>query len=325
MKSSSKTFGVGAAVFGAMTLCAASGAAVAGSITQPGELVGLSLATPLPEGVYFVDTGSIGNDRGQYNSLLGVNIPVIAWSTPWTFLGGRVYGYAAVPSVSLGAHDLGGVPGTSLYVSALYNPALLVGEAWDLGNGFSFGTTVGGYAPVSNALNQDFFTFNVRPSVAWAGDGWALSANVVLGITGTNHTAQGPFGIGGLNNGWKTSPNYVNYDLAALKTFDKWTLGVVGFGSADISGVTSPWPLYPAYSKQNQFAVGGFVGYNFGPVTLQTYLTHDVISHNYGQFVDNLFTGTTYFEKVYDTRFWMRVVVPLWNPAPAPAPIVAKY
>ena len=97
MKSSSKTFGVGAAVFGAMTLCAASGAAVAGSITQPGELVGLSLATPLPEGVYFVDTGSIGNDRGQYNSLLGVNIPVIACDACWYVDDGIAIGFGTVP------------------------------------------------------------------------------------------------------------------------------------------------------------------------------------------------------------------------------------
>ncbi len=45
----------GFAALCAMSLSAVSGAAMAGSITQPGETVGVSWA-PLPEGVYAVNT-----------------------------------------------------------------------------------------------------------------------------------------------------------------------------------------------------------------------------------------------------------------------------
>jgi hypothetical protein len=64
------------------------------------------------------------------------------------------------------------------------------------------------------------------------------------------------------------------------------------------------------YLKQKQFAVGGLVGYDLGPVIIQGYMTTDVYEKNYG--------GT-------DVRGWVRLIVPLGDPfntgvAPAPAP-----
>jgi hypothetical protein len=38
----------------------------------------------------------------------------------------------------------------------------------------------------------------------------------------------------------------------------------------------------PNYLKQSQFAMGGLVGYDFGPVILQGYVTSDVYQKNYG-------------------------------------------
>jgi hypothetical protein len=68
----------GLAAFTSAAICTE---ALAASTTQPGETVGLALGAPLPEGLYFLDTGSYGNDRGfAYNSNLGVNIPVIAFN-----------------------------------------------------------------------------------------------------------------------------------------------------------------------------------------------------------------------------------------------------
>jgi hypothetical protein len=67
--------------------------------------------------------------------------------------------------------------------------------------------------------------------------------------------------------------------------------------------VSSP---IPAYQRQSQFALGGLVGYDFGTLVLQAYLTRDVVEHNYGGF---------------DTRLWGRIVIPLANPLAAPAPV----
>jgi hypothetical protein len=333
MKISSKLVGAGLAAFGAMSLCAISESAVAGSISQPGELVGYSW-NPLPEGIFFATTGSYGNARGAaYNTEEGVNVPVIIWSTPWTIFGARVETYAAVPSEVVGVRGgLGfGQVTPGAYRGAIYNPYANVGLAWNLGNGFGVSSFVGGYAPVNNSLAQDFWTFNWRTGVTWTGDGWNLSGHVILGITGNNLNTGSGFAFPGSTYGFKTSPNYVNVDLSATKTWGKLSFGPVAFGSWDIGGtnfIPGTTPI-TGYVKQSQFAVGGLVGYDFGPVILQTYLTHDVASSGYisgaAPIGPAAFALTTGGHTTYETRFWMRVVVPLWvAPAPA-APVVAKY
>src|SRR6202040_2103625 len=70
-----------------LSLCATAPVALAGSVTQPGETVGVAAGTPLPEGLYFVNAGNWGNRRGV-DTAAGVDIPVVAWSTPWTIFGG---------------------------------------------------------------------------------------------------------------------------------------------------------------------------------------------------------------------------------------------
>jgi hypothetical protein len=86
------------------------------------------------------------------------------------------------------------------------------------------------------------------------------------------------------------NPDFINVDLTATKRFGKWEFGAVAYGSTDL---TSP---IATYQKQNQFAVGGFFGCDFGPLTLQAYATTEVVEHNYGG---------------RDTRGWLRMIVPL--------------
>lgn len=313
MKISSKFVGASLAALGAMSLCAFSSAAVAGSISQPGEIVGYSWA-PLPQGLYFADTGSYGNTRsfGDYRGELGVNIPVVVWSTPWDFLGGHIEAYVAAPSVALGLPGPAGSGGDGFYASAIYNPALLVGEAWNLGNGLSVSDFVGGYAPVNNILNQDNWTFNERLGVTYSMNGFTLTGHVIYGITG--NSMSNSFG----SYGQKVNPDYVNLDLTATKDFGKFTFGVVGFGSWDVSQALGN-SVYATGGMQSQFAVGLLGGYNFGPVILQSYLTHDIYSRNYWD------AGVIGGRETYETRFWLRVIVPLWNPPAPPAPVLAKY
>jgi Putative MetA-pathway of phenol degradation len=280
---------------------AAGSVAVAGSVTQPGETVGLGAGAPLPQGLYFVDTADWGVRTTTPRSELGVNIPVLAWSTPWTLFGGRFEVVGAAPELEAGT--FGGV-GAGAYNASMYNPALLGFLAWNLGGGFNFSYALGGYFDVSAPLAWSTSSLNQRFALTYNGGGWDLTANVIYGIQFDQFTAgraqvspcPAPFAGSGCN------PDFVNLDLTATHTFGKWELGAVGFGSWD---VTSP---IGTYARQSQFALGGLIGYNFGPVTLQAYLTTDVYQQNYGG---------------YDTRFWMRLVIPLWSPA-APPPIATK-
>jgi hypothetical protein len=287
-----------------LSLCGGTSVALAGSVKQPGENVGLAVGAPLPEGLYFVDTFDWGVRSTNPNTALGVNIPFLFWSTPWTLLGGRVGFLVAWPSVEVGT--FGGPPNGS-YSATMYNPLLLGQIAWDLGNGFGVSYGIGNYFDVgwpnawsTNSLRQDF-------ALSYTANDWNLSATVGLGIDFTQfaqgrgqispctNLATGQFG--GCN------PDWLNLDLTATHKFGKWEIGPVGFGSWDLST-----PVV-GYAKQSQFALGGLVGYNFGPVDLQVYVTSTVWEQNYG--------GN-------DTRGWFRIVVPLWTPQVAEAPMPVK-
>lgn len=274
-----------------LSVCGAASAALAGSVTQPGETVGLAAGAPLPQGVYFVDTFDWGVRSTNPNTAVGVNIPVLAWSTPWTILGGRVQFLAAAPELEAG---VSGVP-SPLYEYSMYNPGTFAQIAWDLGNGFGFSYLVGAYWDVDQSLAWSSNSLNQRFALSYTGGGWNLTANLIWGIQFDQFNAAAN-SIGALDCpviGFACNPDFVNLDLTATHKFGKWELGPVAFGSWDVSTPVA------GYARQSQFAMGGLVGYDFGPVTLQTYLTTTVAEENYGY---------------NDTRFWFRLVIPLWSP-----------
>jgi hypothetical protein len=269
--------------------------ASAGSFTQPGENLGLAMGAPLPEGVFFVNNLNYGNNRGAgYGSGLGVDIPAIAWSTPWTLAGARIEVIGTPPVIWAGNSQ----PGS--YIAAFYNPFLEVAAAWDLGNGFSFTNYVGTYFPVDNVLGQNYWVFNERNAITYQANGWMLTAYTVTGLSGNN-----PQGL-------KTQPNYFNYEISATKTIGQFMVGGGVFGSTDISGTSTP-----NYKRQSQFALAAIGGYNFTGFTVQFFVTHDVANSNY--------VGSNGNE-VYETRLFSRLIVPLWVAQTKPSTVVAaKY
>jgi hypothetical protein len=280
----------------ALSLCTTV-SAVAGSVTQPGETVGLAAGAPLPEGLYFVNTMDWGTRSGVDVSL-GVAIPVLAWSTPWTVFGARVQFLLATPLVEVGVHHAN-------YLRGVYNPLLAGQLAWDLGNNWGFSYLIGAYFDVSTEVAWSSTSLNQRFALSYTGDRWNLTANVIWGIQ-LDHVSgrpqlspcPTPFVLNGCN------PDFLNVDLTATRKFDKWEVGFVAFGSTDLNSPVA------GYLQQSQFAVGGLVGYSFGPLILQTYLTTDVYQRNYGG---------------YDTRIWTRVIFPLWlPPTPPTTPLYRK-
>jgi hypothetical protein len=302
------------------TLAFASGAS-AGSLEPPGWTAGLALGGALPEGAYFIDTASVGGWRGidDSKSSLGINVPVLAWSTPWTIAGGRVEVLAAVPEISGGVPDpkVGGAvthfSWSGRDYTELYNPAGFVGVAWDLGGGFGFSAFIGGWAPADNQLGRfgfDSWALSERVNLSYVNNGWKLAANLSFGQPGGSGVPtiwNAPLGY----KGNQILPDWFNYDLTATKTVGKWEIGLVGFGSTGTS--SAAWNNWgnqvnglPYKDGQSQFALGGLVGYSFTGVTVQTYVTHDVVSDNYVNLTDG--------SKSYETRVWTRAIVPLWNP-----------
>jgi len=283
-----------------LSLAAMGSDAFAGSVTQPGETVGVAAGAPLPQGLYFVNTGDWGcRNTNPQDTCSFVDIPVFAWSTPWTLFGARLQFLLATPVLEV---DVRHTDNTS----SVYNPLLAGQLAWDLGNGWGFSYLFGAYFQVDQPLAWDSTSLNQRFALSYTANGWNLTANVIWGIQ-LDHVGDRPqispcpfpFGFNSCN------PDFINVDITATKKFDKWELGLVGFGSSDLNR-----PV-PGYLKQSQIALGGLIGYDFGPVVLQGYVTTDVMENNYGG---------------HDTRGWGRVIIPIWTaPAPAPiAPLITK-
>jgi hypothetical protein len=178
----------------------------------------------------------------------------------------------------------------------VYNPALLGQLAWDLGNGFGFSYAFGAYFDIDQRLAWNSNSLNQRFALSYTSNDWNLTANVIYGIQLDSVTDRpqispcpAPFGFNGCN------PDFINVDLTAIRTLGKWELGPVAFGNADL---TAP---IASYQKQSQIAVGGLLGYDFGPLTVEAYATTDVVEHNYGGWA---------------TRGWFRISIPLWTPQP---------
>jgi hypothetical protein len=259
----------------------------AGSVTQPGETLGAAAGAPLPPGVYFTSTQDWGcRTTSPEDTCLGVVIPVVVWSTPWKIAGGRLQFLAFAPAVEVGVDH-------TLYRSGFYNPGGLVQLAWDLGGGLGVSYAIGAYFENDTDVSWSDTSLNQRLAVSYTGGGWNLTANLIYGthfdsVNADPQLSPCPF-VGGLN----CNPDFINLDLTATKKFGKWEFGPVAFGSWDVST-----PL-DGYQRQRQIAVGGLVGYDFGPVNLQMYATTDVTQDNYNG---------------YDTRLWTRITFPIWNP-----------
>jgi hypothetical protein len=273
------------AAAGALALTATA-SAFAGSVTQPGETIGIAAGAPLPPGFYFVDTTDWGvRDTPAGKVAVGVTIPLLAWSTPWKVLGARLQFLVATPAIE------SGVEGGGPYNDGMYNPYFAAQLAWDLGGGWGFSYALGTYIGVKTPVGFDSTSLNQRFALSYTGDGWDLTANLIWGVQSQAVTTT-------------INPDFINLDLTATKKFGKWELGAVGFYSADVSDP------FPGYKRESQFAIGGLIGYNFGPVILQSYLTRDVFQENKGGF---------------DTRIWSRIIIPLGDPfAPAPSSMMYK-
>jgi hypothetical protein len=271
-------------------------AAFAGSVTQPGETVGIATGTPLPPGFYFVDTFDWGVRDTTPRTGVGVNIPVFAWSTPWTILGGRLQFLTAFPELEAG---VAAVP-SPLYEYSWYNPWTFGQIAWDLGHGVGISYGIGAYWDVGQSLAWSSTSLNQRLGLAYSGYNWNLAANIIYGIQFDQFNFA-PSSIGALYcpvAGFACNADFVNVDLSATYKFGKFEIGPVAYASWDVSTPIA------GYGRQSQVAVGGLIGYDFGPLTLQAYMTRTVEQDNYNYL---------------DTRFWFRLIIPVWTPPSAPA------
>lgn len=274
---------IGALAVGILALTANVGVATAESQLPPGISTGIPTGAPLPEGIYNITWFSLGNRPGGADVAYGV--PRFLWSTPFQIFGGRVIIDGLVPYASVAP------PGAPTRIHDWANPFLNSQIKWDLGGGLFGGFESGVYFPTKSDVGNDFASWQGGAMLSYLGNNWNLTAAAFYG------TGKSGF-----------APDWANIDLTATKKFDKFEIGAIAYGSTDLTSPTA------GYLKQSQFAVGGLVGYDFGPVNAQFKLAHDIAQQNRGG---------------YETRGTLQLIVPLWSPKPAAGPqgkpVVAKF
>ena len=298
--------------------------AFAQTTTVPGEQVGLATGAPLPEGIYALNTFTYRRNDAPFSADTAVNIPVLVWATPFVPFGGRIELLVAPPTVFAFTRNPAGVPNRDISI----NVGTFVGAIWafDLGNNFGVSLLGGAYlndlngdrgslvgagggTPVLPQLSSN--TYRAGVAASYTGEGYNLTAN----LTGNFYDSPGRFGgrVGGAIGPLVIS-DALNLDLTATKKFDlfnqgkpRFEFGAIGYGTVNIGDAAA------IVGRGGRFALGGLIGYDFGPFTAQIYVARDVVTS---------VAGTE------STDGWFRIIAPLYSPtpaAPAPAPLVRKY
>ncbi len=294
-----------------------------------GATIGLPLGALPPPGLYtgletaYLGQGGIG-PNGRGNQANGLYLPAIAQAVPllwvpgWNFLGAS-YSMAAVQAfyefqVLAGSPGgpWGGSPGAVLatgYTTAntYWNPINL---SWNLGGGWFVAAGLGITGPdgtrYAGTPNPDYWTFEPTLAISYLNANWNLTANFFYDI---NTASAGVCCAGAVI----TSGNALYGDFHALYKFGKWSLGPVAYFEQQTTADSGPGCTLASgkpsgfCANMSNFAVGGLVGYDFGPVDMQLWITDSVARSNA---IDGL-------------DFWTRIGFRIWGPE-APKPLVAK-
>jgi hypothetical protein len=280
---------VGAA---SLSLCISASASHAASL-EPGETMGLAALSPLPEGVFALDDESYGGANSAQH--VGVNIPILVWSTPWVLANTRVEFIVATPFAHLDGNAPTSINHVGL-ITALYGAIF----AHDFGGGLTGGLLTGLRTPdpdpflANQVTGRTTIQGDFRGGLYYTKDNWNLYETSWVTTS---------FGGNDANN------DSIGIDFSVSHTFDKLELGFVGYSYADISNGRL------SGGRNAQTELGGLIGYAFGPFSLQAQVTHAVSTTLNG------------IEQPKETRGWLRLIVPLWV-APtqtAAAPLKARY
>jgi len=314
-----------------------------GAAAPPGIYTGLTAF----EGILGGMTGNQGNTlpsttaRGIQLGSFGGVVPIL-FSTGWHFLGASYSAAIIQPFVTAyggtGANNPGAAfgpnPNTTcaappfntqfcfwqnMIINTVWQPINL---SWNVGSGFFASVYFSFQGPdgtkVKGTANPDWWTFSPGVAFSYLSANWNASLNLVYQVYtasgGTSTNLGGtPFG-----NGY-VSGNQFAGDWYALYKLGKWSFGPVGYFVAQTTGdraggagctalAASPVLGGSACGNQNFVGFGGLVGYDFGPVDVQVWVTDTVWQQNTGE------AGWT---------VWTRIGFRLWAPE-APKPLVAK-
>jgi hypothetical protein len=133
------------ATAGALLISVEISAALAGSVSQPGERVGIAAGTPLSPGLYFANTTDWGCRNTTPAGCLGITIPIVHSVDAMDGSRGELPFYSVTAVIEIGVQSIS-------YNASVFNPALLGQLARSLGGGFGFSYAFGAYSDVDQSV-----------------------------------------------------------------------------------------------------------------------------------------------------------------------------
>jgi hypothetical protein len=244
-------------------------------------------------------------------------VPLL-WAPGWNFLGATYtasmveafYTFPLCGAAGSGGNCSGGTPisgGGFVYANTFIQPINL---SWNLGGGWfvagAFSVTIPDGTRQKGTPNPDYWTFEPSLAFSYLDSNWVLSANFFYDI---NTQSQGVCCLAAPI----TSGNALFGDFTVLYKFGKWTVGPVGYfeeqTTPDIGGCT-PAPGVNLCGHVQQAAAGGLIGYDFGPVTAQVWMTDTLAGKDAPLAPGGFIT-------------WSRISFKIWGPE-APKPLLTK-
>jgi hypothetical protein len=303
-----------------------------------GATIGLPLGAAPPPGLYtgletfylgmLAGSGTGGHSTGNWGAALGNAVaPAVGQAVPllwvpgWSFLGATYsasvvegfYEWTSCGAFSGCAGDssrLSGQPiagGGFVYTNTFIQPINL---SWNLGGGW-FVAAAFAFTPPDGTRgvgtpNPDYWTFEPSIAISYLASNWVLSANFFYDINTQSAAvccASAPI----------TNGNNFLADLTALYKVGKWTIGPVGYFEVQTTadtGACIPAPGVNLCGRYETAAAGGLIGYDFGPIDLQVWVTDSFVGQDAVQGPGGL-------------NVWSRIGFKIWGPE-APKPLVAK-
>jgi hypothetical protein len=258
-----------------------------GAATKPGAFIGASAGVP-PPGIYMFNQvftyqanltgpGNPGAATGQHvGDHANVDVQGFIFVPGWTFLGATYDAVIVQPFVDATV----GIP-VNVQVSGMFNTYLVPVElSWKLWNsGFAFKTGFAMYVPDGTKtgvnglgnVGSPYYTFQPEAILSYLKDGWNLSAAFYYEINTANSVTH------------YTSGDILHADFTATKTIGKWTIGPVAYYWGQVTNDSCPASCLATgattlahYQRTDVWAVGGLVGYDFGPASLSVWATQEV-------------------------------------------------
>ena len=200
----------------------------------------------------------------------------LLWVPGWSFLGATydVVGVVPFTSTTIGSP-------IDFAPAGMQNAFLTNELSWKLGDsGFFVKAGLGLYMPTGTQqgpaglsnVGVPWWTFQPNLVFSYVKNGWSLTANIFEEINTKNPLTN------------YRSGNILHAEFTGTKAFDKWTLGPVAYYVGQVTDDRSSAYYNGAINvnRYNVWAVGGLVGYDFGPASVNVWALKEVSANASG-------------------------------------------